>query len=115
MRKGKRVSSVASLAPRTWRGGQQCGPAWPIRRMPWTLTGNEATEDAEERSVILIACPMGQGTSRREPRILPSGIHEACIKKMAFQLNLKEKIFLRKRDLSNLCWKVLVIWTLFLL
>lgn len=58
---------------------------------------------------------MGQGTSRREPRILPSGIHEACIKKMAFQLNLKEKIFLRKRDLSNLCWKVLVIWTLFLL
>ena len=115
MRKGKRVSSVASVAPRTWRGGQQCGPAWPIRRMPQTLTGKEATEDAGERSVILITCPMGQGTSRREPLILPSGIHEGCIKKMAFQLNLKEKIFLRKSDLSNLCWKALVIWTLFLL
>lgn len=43
--------------------------------------------------------------SRREPLSLVESL-EAFIKRMALQLNLKDKIFLRKkRDLSNFCWK----------
>ena len=62
------------------------------------------------KSQTQLSTVMGQGTfSRREPLLLPSEIYEAHTKKMAFQLNLKEEIFLRRKShLSNLCWKTLM-------
>ena len=76
----------------------------PMDRGAWRATVHGVTESVQLNTV------MGQGTfSRREPLLLPSEIYEAHIKRMAFQLNLKEEIFLRRKsNLSNLCWKALV-------
>lgn len=46
----------------------------------------------------------GWGTRRREPLLPLSRIWGAFKKGMPFQLNLKDKVFLRKKsDFSNLC------------
>ena len=65
-------------------------PAWKI---PWT---EEACvlQSMGSQNQMQLSTVMGQETfSRREPLLLPGEIYEAHIKRMAFQLNLKEKIF----------------------
>ena len=80
--------------------------AWKI---PWTEEPG-VLQSMGSQNQMQLNTVMGQGTfSRREPLLLPSEIYEAHIKRMAFQLNLKEEIFLRRKsNLSNLCWKALV-------
>lgn len=54
----------------------------------------------QEREVVLVLCTLSWGKSRRESFIFPAGIQEAFIKRMVFQLSLRDRIFLRKK--SNL-------------
>lgn len=108
------MPEISPLVPRNRSERRQWGsagavPGWLMRAAgakgrPGPSPA-EASSDAGQRNVILIYVPrLGnkpKGTCASSWWSLGS-LHKGD----AFQLNLKDKVFLKKSNFSNLCWNV---------